>query len=98
MGAQGKFAVVKNEWYDRSWDNFVTIGGSRPRHARAFPSKILVNCAYFFTREFSCDISSSAAHVACLSSRSVTNSGGLRTARLPGQFTCLKQHYIYRQD
>ena len=38
----------------RSGDNFVTIGAwSMPGHC---PGKILVNCAYFFVREFSCDV------------------------------------------
>ena len=39
----------------RSGDNFVTIGGSRPGRAQAI-GKILVNCAHFFAREFSCDV------------------------------------------
>ena len=36
-------------------DNFVTIGGSMPGHAQEL-GKILVNCAYFFAREFSHDV------------------------------------------
>ena len=47
-----KFVVVKmsGRCTHRSGDNFVTIGGSRPGHC---PGEI---CAYFFEREFSCDI------------------------------------------
>ena len=51
LGAQ--FVVLKNEWYRCTHRSGDTIGGSRPGHC---PGKILVNCAYFFVREFSCDV------------------------------------------